>query len=166
MILMGDEYAHTRHGNNNTWCQDNELNWFLWNRLDIRPGFYRYFRSLINFRKNHPLLGRETFLSDKDITWHGTALLKPDWDIDNSFIAFTLNDANGPQLYVAFNAGHTLQTISIPPAGEGRTWRWVVNTHNSSPDDFQDEGKRQKLLTKTYRIPSYTAIMLEAKLES
>ena len=114
MIVMGDEYAHTRHGNNNTWCQDNELNWFLWNRVDVRPGFYRFFRSLIHFGKNHPLFGRDHFLTDHDITWHGTAPFKPDWGTDNSFLAFTLNNAEGPQLYVAFNAGHAMQTVRSP----------------------------------------------------
>ena len=84
MLLMGDEYAHSSHGNNNTWCQDNELNWFLWDRLDVRPGFYRFFRSLIHFRKNHPLLGRENFLTEKDITWHGMMPSKPEWEKDNS----------------------------------------------------------------------------------
>lgn len=162
MILMGDEYAHTRHGNNNTWCQDNELNWFLWNRLDVRPGFYRFFRSLIHFRKTHPQLNRETFLEDKDITWHGLNPLNPDWGNDNRFLAFTLNSENAPNLYIAFNAAHMPQTVNIPSAGQGRHWEWVVNTHNPPPDDFFDGEHRQKLLANIYRIPSYSAIMLES----
>lgn len=163
MVLMGDEYAHTRHGNNNTWCQDNELNWFLWNRLDVRPGFHRFFRSLIHFRRNHPQLGRDDFLSDKDITWHGLSPLNPDWGNDNRFVAFTLNSEQGPDLYVAFNAAHIAQTINLPAPGEGKQWHWVVNTHNPPPDDFLDEEHSQKLLAHTYRIPSYSAILLKAK---
>lgn len=162
MLLMGDEYAHSRHGNNNTWCQDNELNWFLWNRFDNRPGFFRFFRSLIQYRKEHPLFKKETFLTDQDITWHGLEPFKPDWGNDNHFVAFTLNDENGPQIYVAFNAGHTMQTITLPPPGEGKVWRWVVNTHHSSPQDFLDEDKRTKVNSPFIRIPSYTAILLEA----
>lgn len=164
MILMGDEYAHTRHGNNNTWCQDNELNWFLWNHLETRPGFYRFFRALINFRKNHPLLGRTSFLDDQDITWHGLAPSNPDWGNDNRFVAFTLNYPadQGPALYIAFNAAHQSQTADIPPAGHGKNWRWVVNTHNPSPDDFFDEDQRKPLIAYHHRIPAYTAILLEA----
>lgn len=162
MVLMGDEYAHTRHGNNNTWCQDNELNWFLWNRLDERPGFHRFFRSLIQFRKTHPQLGRDDFLNDKDITWHGLNPSNPDWGNDNRFVAFTLNSEEGPDLYVAFNASHVSHTINIPPAGQDKHWAWVVNTHNLPPDDFFDEEHRQKLLTNIYRISSYSAIMLKA----
>lgn len=163
MVLMGDEYAHTRNGNNNTWCQDNALNWFLWDRLDVRPGFLRFFRSLIQFRKNHPQLGRETFLTDKDITWHGLSPSNPDWGNDNHFIAFTLNSERGPEIYVAFNTSHIPLTLTIPSPNKDEVWQWVVNTHNPSPDDFYDEDHRQKLLTNTYRIPSYSAILLEAK---
>jgi isoamylase/glycogen operon protein len=162
MLLMGDEYAHTRHGNNNTWCQDNEFNWFLWNRLDVRPGFFRFYRSLIQFRKDHPMLRRDTFLGEKDITWHGLAPLNADWGNDNGFVAFTLNSDQGPDLYVAFNAAHVAQTINIPSAGEGKEWQWVVNTHNPPPNDFFEEEHRQKLLVNTFRIPSYSAIMLKA----
>lgn len=162
MLTMGDEYAHTRHGNNNTWCQDNELNWFLWNKLDKRPGFHRFYRSLIQFRRNNPLLGREDFLSDKDITWHGLNPFKPDWEADNRFLAFTLNDEQGPELYIAFNADHMAHTVTIPPAAEGKQWRWVVNTFNQQPDDFFDEEHRLEVLNNVLRMPSYSAIMLEA----
>jgi isoamylase len=162
MVLMGDEYAHTRHGNNNAWCQDNELNWFLWDRLDVRPGFHRFFRSLIQFRKEHPQLGRDEFMEDKDITWHGLNPLNPDWGNDNRFVAFTLNSETGPDLYIAFNAAHVAQNITIPPAGQGKQWLWVVNTHNPPPDDFFDEEHRQKVVITTYRIHFYSAIMLKA----
>ena len=162
MLTMGDEYAHTRHGNNNTWCQDNELNWFLWNRLDVRPGFYRFYRSLIQFRKAHPYLSRETFLDDKDITWHGLSPQNPDWGNDNGFVAFTINSEQGPDLYIAFNASHQAQTLNFPAAAQGKQWHWIVNTHNLPPDDFIDEDHLQYIIQGTFRIHSYSAIMLKA----
>jgi isoamylase/glycogen operon protein len=163
MILMGDEYAHTRHGNNNTWCQDNELNWFLWDHLDFRTGFHRFFRSLIHFRNNDPLLKRETFLTDQDISWHGLTPLDPQWENDNRFVAFTLNIPDqGPDLYVAFNASHVPLTLTLPPLNEGKSWYWVVNTHNPPPEDFLEEQDRKKVASMTYRIPSYTSILLKA----
>jgi isoamylase/glycogen operon protein len=162
MIIMGDEYAHTRHGNNNTWCQDNALNWFLWDHLEIRPGFNRFFKSLINFRKNEPLLGRDYFLSDKDVSWHGTIPNQPEWEKDNGLVAFSLNTEQGPQLYVAFNASHIAITINIPPTNPGFSWYWVVNTHNPPPEDFFELEQRKKLEFNTIRIPSYSAYMLKA----
>jgi isoamylase len=92
MLLMGDEYAHTKEGNNNAWCQDNELNWFLWNQLTENQDFYRFYRLLIQFRKNHPLLKRNKFLTDEDIEWHGVQLNKPEWGKQQPFLAFTLKD--------------------------------------------------------------------------
>lgn len=163
MILMGDEYAHTRHGNNNTWCQDNELNWFLWDRLENRPGFHRFFRSLIEFRRNYPLLRRDNFLSEQDVSWHGLQPMNADWGNDNRFVAFTLNIPNeGPDLYVAFNANHIPLNITLPAPRPGTSWHWIVNTHNPSPDDFFDEEHRKKIDTQTIRISSYSSIMLQA----
>ena len=162
MILMGDEYAHTRHGNNNTWCQDNGFNWFLWDRLREKTGFYRFFCSLIQFRNAHPELGRDHFLKEQDITWHGLMPGLPDWDNDNGFIAFTLNSDAGSDLYVAFNASHLVQTANIPPAGKGKRWHWVVNTHNPPPEDFFDEENRMPLVGHTHRLSSYSAILLYA----
>lgn len=161
MVLMGDEYAHSRHGNNNTWCQDNELNWFLWNRFDNRPGFFRFFKSLIEYRKTHPIFKKDLFLTDQDVSWHGVHPFQPEWDNENCFIAFTLNDESGAQIYVAFNADHVMHTITVPPAGNEKSWRWVVNTHQASPDDFFEETQRPRLPSNTLRIPSYSAILLE-----
>lgn len=163
MIVMGDEYAHTRLGNNNTWCQDNQLNWFLWDKLEANPGFFRFYQSLINFRKKEPLFCHQTFLKEKDVTWHGVAPFNPDWNKDDGFIAFTLNSNDGvPQIYAAFNTSHTPLTITIPPAGKNRAWHWVVNTHNLPPEDFYDEGHREKLTVNTLRIPAYSAFLLKA----
>ncbi len=166
MILMGDEYAHTRNGNNNTWCQDNELNWFLWNNLENRPGFFRFFRSLIAFRKEYSLLGRDTFLDDSNVSWHGTIPLHPEWENDNRFVAFSLNIPDqGPDLYVAFNASHTPLMVTLPQPAEGKHWVCVVNTHNPPPEDYYEEGYRKRVISTNIRIPSYTSIMLKAVAE-
>ncbi len=162
MLLMGDEYEHTRDGNNNTWCQDNQLNWFQWGQLKERSGFYRFYRGLIHFRKKEPLLNREVFLNEKDITWHGIAPYHPDWENDNRFIAFTLNQEEKPKLFIAFNALQNGQTISVPPTAEGQQWHWVVNTHNPSPHDFYEEDSRPPLLQSHFRITPYSAILLQS----
>jgi isoamylase/glycogen operon protein len=166
MFLMGDEYAHTKDGNNNTWCQDNQLNWFLWEQLQNKQNIFRFFKALINFRKNYPLLKRETFLEDKDVTWHGITPSNPDWENDNKFIAFSLNIPDqGPDLYVAFNASHLALTVNIPNPRAGTQWVWLVNTHNPSPEDFFEENERKSLTSNNVRIPSYTTIVLKAEVK-
>ncbi|MFI0434758.1 MAG: glycogen debranching protein [Parachlamydiaceae bacterium] len=162
MILMGDEYAHSKNGNNNTWCHDNELNWFLWDRLPLQESFHRFFRSLIHFRKTHPKLGSPHFLDEQDITWHGLIPFDPNWHHDNHFIAFTLNHNGIPDLYVAFNASDISQALHIPSTQNEREWVWIVNTDNLAPHDFFDEHERVKLASPHYNIPSYSAIMLQS----
>lgn len=161
MILMGDEYCHTKRGNNNTWCQDNNLNWFLWNQLETNQDFYRYYSSLIHFRKHHALFRRNVFLTDNDITWHGLAPERPMWGNGDQLIAFTLNGQDHkPQIYIAFNASSHHYNITLPSPGEGKLWHWVVNTNNNSPDDFYDESRRPIVSDLVYKIFPYSAIML------
>lgn len=65
MIHMGDEYGHTKRGNNNTWCQDNNLNYFQWDQLDSKEaGLFRFVSKLIEFRKAHKVLHSNHFVSD------------------------------------------------------------------------------------------------------
>jgi len=105
MLLMGDEYGHTRNGNNNAWCQDNDLNWFLWDELEKNREFFRFYQQLIAFRKNHPILQREEFLTSEDIDWHGLEPMKANWGAESRFVACTIKDhVKNEHLYIAFNA--------------------------------------------------------------
>lgn len=163
MLFMGDEYGHTRHGNNNPWCQDNELNWFLWDQLEEKKGFYRYYRLLIHFRRDHYLLRKSSFLTNKDIDWHGTKPFQADWSGTSSFIAFTLVDFESNQnLYAAFNVNDSMLNVEIPPPPENKTWHWVVNTANASPNDFFEDQSANQLKAKTIKMIGYSAILLKA----
>lgn len=166
MILMGDEYAHTRKGNNNTWCQDNQLNWFLWKELDQKKSFFRFYRSLIHFRKSTPLIGRENFLNSQAVVWHGSQPMQPEWDKEDGLVAFSLNDEKEkPHLYIAFNASGVAQSITFPLLEEGLRWQWIVNTSHYSPDDFYEEGNRPAVDSPVYKMPPYSSLLLKACLK-
>jgi isoamylase/glycogen operon protein len=163
MIVMGDEYGHLKNGNNNTWCQDNDLSWFNWDKLKENGAFYRFYKQLIYFRKKHPILKRLTFLSHQDVDWHGTEPFKPEWNSDMRFVAFTLKDHQHNQdLFIAFNAQDHNQVVQLPPPPYSKHWRWVVNTANPSPFDFfeNDEGPTQT--ENSFRMPAYSSIVLKA----
>lgn len=162
MLLMGDEYGHTKFGNNNTWCHDSRLNWFLWDQLEINRGLYRFCSGLIHFRKKTPLLKQKKFLNPGDAEWHGKLPLTPEWDHPNHFVAFTLLDhSEGNDLYIAFNASNKKVTIKLPNPKEGRQWHWVVNTGNESPEDFLDgENPVEK---EDVEMISYSVLMLEQR---
>lgn len=163
MLLMGDEYAHSKKGNNNTWCQDNELNWFQWDQLRENQSFYRFYRRLIHFRQHHNLLRRETFLSPEDVDWHGQEPLKPDWSSRNSFVAFSLKDSiNENDLYIAFNTQDNSVAIKLPQPPQSKSWYWVVNTGNLPPNDFYEASEMSSLVGNTYKMIGHSAIMLKA----
>lgn len=141
MMLMGDEYGHTRHGNNNTYGHDDKLNNFQWNELDSqKEHYFRFASEMVKFRRLHPLLGRETFLTDADVTWH-----EDRWDDPQSkFLAFTLHDSAGygcGDLYIAFNAHEFYVDAALPSPPNGKRWARIVDTNLPSPEDFIVKGK-------------------------
>lgn len=125
MLLMGDEYGHTRHGNNNPYTQDNEINWFLWNELKQNQKIFQFVSKLIAFRKSHPQLRRTKFLTDEDVEWYNN------WDPNSRLIAFQHKKG----LYIAFNANYQSTQVTLP-LGQ---WREVINT--AEDWEFHEEGK-------------------------
>lgn len=161
MLLMGDEYGHTKKGNNNPWCQDNELNWFLWDQIEKSRDFNRFFKLMIAFRKKHPLLKNERHWTDQEMRWHGINPEQPDWEKENHFIAFSLHDPTGHSaLYAAFNASQIYQNVVIPPPNENKNWLCVVNTKNKPPFDFMEEP--QPISLNAMRLAPYSSILLKS----
>lgn len=158
MVLMGDEYSHTRNGNNNPYGQDNELNWFLWDQIDKHKDFFRFWRLMINFRKQNPLLMRTEFLKESDVQWHGLEPGKPNFS--SRFVAYTLN---GPEpLYIAFNAEFQPSHVKLPPPPEGKKWYLVVDTAQPSPHDFEENPKNGPPVGFTYDMLDHSALVLKA----
>jgi len=162
MILMGDEYGHTRYGNNNTYGQDNALNWFLWDELASHRDFVRFHRLLVQFRKKNPLLRRKEFLKESDVEWHGFIPKKPNWGPENRFLAYTLHDSTkGQPLYIAFNAHFEPVHVQLPPPPQGKKWYRIMDTSLASPNDFH-ENPLAHPLTYTYDMPDYSALIAQA----
>lgn len=158
MLLMGNEYGHTRFGNNNSWCQDNEMNWFLWNELELQGDFFRFYRMCIQFRARHPQLRRGRYLTPEDIVWHGKQPDHPDWDGDTQFLAYLLVDeVQSRHLFAAYNPSAENKEVTLPQ-GE---WKLVVDTSLSSPDDFRDDDEAPLLPSQEYLLKPYSIALLQ-----
>ena len=94
MILMGDEYGHTKQGNNNTWCQDNEPNYFLWDELEKKRALLQFVSKLIHIRKTH--------LKGNKIQWYD--------EPQEPFLACMINET----LLIAFNPSASTLTWNLP----------------------------------------------------
>lgn len=154
MLLMGDEYGHSRKGNNNPFVQDNDLNWFLWQVLEKNKSIFLFVSSLIAFRKKHPVLRKSRFLTSEDIEWHGLTPHHPHWDSASQFLAFTLK--GNPSLYVAFNAfGHPVG-IALP---EGKQWRQIIRTDRDWDEHYLNALDEAPQVEKQIELPPYTAML-------
>ncbi|RDY04554.1 Isoamylase 3, chloroplastic, partial [Mucuna pruriens] len=128
-------------------------------QLDVRKSdHFRFFSKVIKYRHAHEVFSHESFLSKNDITWH-----EDNWDNqDSKFLAFTLHDRSGGDIYLVFNAHDYFVKVMLPTPPEKRKWFRVVDTNLRSPDDFVLDGVPS--LGKTYNIAPYSSILLEAKI--
>jgi isoamylase len=163
MLLMGDEYGHTRSGNNNSWSHDGILNWFLWGELLKEKDFARFYKAMISFRKNHPLLRRTEFLQKDDVEWHGHLPSQPDWSPKSRFVACTFKDnVKQEHLYIAFNAEPGRPAVYLPPPPPHKNWFRVVDTALVPPFDFLDEPEKFPPIKATYRMEAYSTLIAQA----
>jgi glycogen operon protein len=156
MLLAGDEFLRTQRGNNNAWCQDDEVSWVDWSLADVNANFLRFVREMIQFRKRHSALRRREFLrgaapagSDigPDIAWHGPNPGAPDFSAKSRAIAFSLDGQqtgreSDKDIYVAINGAFKAAEFVVPRSPSGMPWRRVVDTSLPPPQDIvaEDEG--------------------------
>jgi isoamylase len=168
MIRAGDELRLTQRGNNNAYCQDNELNWFDWNLLEENRGLFRFWKGMIELRKRHSVLHRPRFFSGevnerglKDVEWHGCRLGAPGWDDANArALAFTLGGFDGEaDLHVMLNMHSEALEFEVPSVS-GRSWRRAVDTALPSPDDILPPGREKAVDGGVYRVESRGVVVL------
>ena len=171
MLLSGDEIWRTQRGNNNAWCQDNELYWFDWSLVETEREMLEFVRGMIALRQRHPSLMRNAFFTGKpvpgrnipDITWHGIRLNEPPWhDGMAQFLAFTIAglNANEEDLHVMLNMAEVGMAAPLPPI-PGRRWYPVVDTSDSATTGIFPPEHQQPLLTLVWRVPPHTVVIFE-----
>jgi len=169
MLLAGDEFLRTQQGNNNAWCQDNEISWVDWTLAERNAGFLRFVREMIALRKRHPALRRRDWLRDPDVIWHGVIPYKPDFSPWSRSLALVLDGRRTGRerdrdIYMVFNAWIGTLNFRIPPAPQGRPWHRVVDTALDPPKDIVglDEGPRIEV-GSTYPVVPFSTVVLIAE---
>ncbi len=176
MLLAGDERGRSQGGNNNAWCQDNEVGWLDWSRAD--DDLLRFTRGLIAFRRAHSALRRRGFLSGKgsaasprpDVAWHGTALGEPDWGKGSRVLAMHLAGEHAPEpdddVYLAANGGDEEATFALPPPPEGARWLRVVATWEPPPRDLLAAGEEEPIDGPVAVLPGRSCLVLRSSSRS
>ncbi len=153
MIVAGDEIGRTQHGNNNAYCQDNEISWVDWDLSAEQLDLLAFTRRLINFRTTHPVLRRRTFFQGRgirgdevtDIVWldaDGREMTDATWHAPHARClgAMLIGDAiaevddrgepiHDDTLLILANAGETGVAFTLPPAPAGQAWELVLDTN-------------------------------------
>ncbi len=166
MLLGGDEFRRTQRGNNNAWCQDNEISWFDWTYLEKHREIHRFVRGMIAFRRAHPVLSEEKFYTAAEIQWLNPAGDPPNWfDPKGKALACVIRENGQVSHLLAFNAGADGADFALPPLSQGFCWHLAVDTSGAAPHDLFTAGEERAVdISKPWSIaPRSSTIFLARK---
>lgn len=181
MFVCGDEVRRTQRGNNNTYCQDNDISYFNWDDVQKNADLLLFFQRLIALRRAHPVFNRATFFKGvssatdqtvADITWFDYTGKVADWKDMNRFLALRLGAGYGitwlqpdtSDFYVAFNTDIHDLTVTIPAPSPGRVWFRAVDTSIENDASATATGAEEALASQDrYVLPANSIIVLLSK---
>ncbi len=168
MILMGDEVRRTQRGNNNAYCQDNELNWFDWSLPHAHDDIHRFLKKLIFARlrrdaANDHGMTLNQIIRESYIEWHGIRLNQPDWSPDSHSIAVTAwSLSKRIVFYMMMNAYWEPLEFELPPVSGARArgWRRWIDTYLESPADIYDFTGAPLVKGDAYPVHPHSIVVL------
>jgi isoamylase len=177
MLLGGDEFSRTQQGNNNTYCQDNELSWYHWEWDDQQRSLQAFTRFLIGLRKRHPVFRRQQYFRGEerggisDLDWlkrDGSEMAVEDWyEGELQALMFFLNgraiptrDERGRRVVddsflVLMNASADDLAFTVPSEAYGKRWSVVFNTARPQlreGDAHRDAGEKLDLASRSMKL--------------
>ena len=173
MLLGGDEMRRTQQGNNNAYCQDNEISWFDWNLAIKNAELVRFTKNLIALRRTNNVFSRPHFFNENntkdsvpEIQWYDMNAKNPDWTKQKRFLAFKLDGSADSEddFYIATNTDIYDLTITLPALPDGKKWHLSVDTSLPSPEDIFEPGNEELLREQhRYVLLSGATVVLRGK---
>lgn len=169
MLSMGDEIKRTQLGNNNSYCQDNELSWFDWNLADKNADLKRFVKLLNGFRLNRDASRAEFSMTLNEllkkplITWHGVKLNQPDWSDHSHSIAVTVQSLSGRVfMHYMINAFDKPLSFELPESSNGskKPWRRWIDTAADSPQDICLWESTPEITDHHYEVDHHSVVIL------
>jgi isoamylase len=155
MLLAGDEFARTQHGNNNAYCQDSEISWLDWNLDQDAKALLDFTKEVIRLRKDHPALRRSRFLTGqrdeeldvRDLTWinaNGGEMQPEHWEDGNTKSLGMLVDgrtqktgirkrSEDASILLVMNSYEDVVDFTLPDLAGGTQWTLLVDTNRATP---------------------------------
>ncbi len=181
MLNGGDEIRRTQQGNNNAYCQNNEISWYNWNLLNKYSDVFNFACNIIAMRRQHPVFQRATFFNGldnngngvNDIQWYAASGRAPDWNSFSRELMCVLDggkeeiraSADDCDAVIMFNADLRSHLFYIPPPPHA-DWRWfvAVDTGMHPPRDISELGKELELDDEiVYQVEPRSMVVLISK---
>lgn len=181
MLLAGDEFGNSQSGNNNPYCQDNEITWLNWNQQKSNAEFYRFVKASIAFRKAHPvfhqvkpLLGMDSLgCGQPDISCHGMKAWQPDFSDSCHQLSIMYCGEYGHKkdgtrdedFLLIYNMHWEPHLFALPKLSKRRRWHLVVDTGRKESENFQENGNEPMLEEqRTYEAEPRSIVVLMGKM--
>ena len=169
MLLMGDEVRRTQAGNNNAFCQDNEISWFDWALLRKHADIHRFTKGLIAAKMNRELpierlaMTLSELLQRQPFRWHGVHHDTPDWSDDSHTIAATVELLGYPvTMHIMVNAFWEGLAFDLPTLQRGGTWRRFIDTSVAPPGDICSLEEAPTVESPTYLVQPRSVVLVVA----
>ncbi|MBD8706259.1 MULTISPECIES: glycogen debranching protein GlgX [unclassified Pseudomonas] len=178
MVVAGDEFARTQHGNNNAYCQDSEIGWVNWDLDEDGKALLAFVKRLIKLRQSYPILRRSRFLVGdyneelgvKDVTWlspSGEEMTIEQWEDPNGRCLGMLMDGRAQEtgirrrgseatLLLVVNSHHDGVNFTLPEVPEGLNWTSLIDTNQPEID-----GKDQFEFGSEYTVTPRSLLLFE-----
>ena len=160
MFLAGDEFCNTQFGNNNAYCQDNNISWLDWKRLEENRDMFDFFRFMIRFRKNHRVLRTETgdgACGFPDFSFHGVSPWRDrPFDSHDRYVGVMFSGwerDTGPQVvYVASNAWWEDLAVTLPQLPASMYWVKAVDTWTAEQSETPVSGLQVVIRSRSVAV--------------
>ncbi|MDR2186346.1 MAG: glycogen debranching protein GlgX [Treponema sp.] len=178
MILGGDELGRTQRGNNNAYCQDNEISWYDWSFLEKNHGLFRFAKEMIAFRRRHHGFMRPEFYTGRDgnynaipdIIWYNERGDTPNWEKIDACLALRIDgsraeilaDRDDNDFFIMFNAGQKQMVFTVCEPPPGKLWVRAVDTCMPPPEDILAPGS-EKPVPDSYLVRERSMVICLSK---
>jgi glycogen operon protein len=167
MILMGDEVRTTQNGNNNAYCQDNEISWFDWSLVEKHAELYRFVRLLTTRRLLRDVKHEQnrtsltSFIAQARHAWHGVKLNQADWsDHSHQLVLGAELQQEGLYFHLILNAHWEPHEFELPKPENGEPWRRWIDTALDSPEDIVPWEEGSAIHSETYPVQARSVVLL------
>ena len=157
MLLGGDEFARSQHGNNNAYCQDNAVSWYDWTSIPRHADMIDFVRRVLDLRRRCSVLRADRFYDDQNISWLGSNGGAPDWDGPKNRFGCVVSGRQG-LVAMLFNATAEPSEFALPSANEA--WRVEIDTAFSSNEQSFYEAHTALAKPSVARVAAHAVLVL------